>query len=173
MKLKGQLIDEKTLYSGKIFDVKQAKVELPDGRLGIYDIVKSPDACAVVALDDNNNVIMVKQYRPSAEKIMLEIPAGKIDEGEDPAKCALRELSEETGYRAQEIEKLFSIHVSPGFCTEIIHIFKAAKLTLGDTDFDDDEYIQMVKIPLEKTYDMIKNGEIEDAKTISGLLAMK
>lgn len=170
MKLDEQLICKKTVYSGKIFDVEQRTVKLPDGREGIYDIVKSFDACAIVALDDDDNVIMVNQYRQSAKKVLLEIPAGKIDPGEDPDVCALRELAEETGYRANSIKKLASIRVSPGFVTEVIHIYKATGLTLGDTDFDDDEFIEITKIPLSSVYDMISSGEIEDAKTISGLL---
>lgn len=173
MKLDEQLICEKTVYSGKIFDVKQCKVKLPDGRFGQYDIVKSADACAIVAIDEDMNVIMVKQYRHSAKSVLLEIPAGKIDAGEAPLDCALRELAEETGLRAQKIEKLISIRVSPGFCTEVIHIYKATKLTQGDTNFDEDEFIETIKIPLKKAYDMIKEGIIEDAKTISGLLAVK
>jgi ADP-ribose pyrophosphatase len=113
---------------------------------------------------------MVNQYRQSAEKVLLEIPAGKIDPGEDPDVCALRELAEETGYSAEKVEKLASVRVSPGFLTEVIHIYKATGLTLGDTNFDEDEFIETIKIPLSKTSDMIKNGEIEDGKTISGLL---
>jgi ADP-ribose pyrophosphatase len=130
MKLDEQLICKKTVYSGKIFDVEQRKVTLPDGREGHYDIVKSSDACAIVAIDDDNNVIMVNQYRQSAEKILLEIPAGKIDPNEDPDVCALRELAEETGYRAEKVEKLASVRVSPGFLTEVIHIYKATGLSL-------------------------------------------
>ena len=172
MQLEQQVKSKKTLYTGKVFDIEQIKVTLPDDREGTYDIVKSPNACAIVALDEEENVIMVKQYRPSANKVLWEIPAGKIDEGEEPEPCAIRELQEETGYIAGNIESLFSIRVSPGFCTEVIHIYKATELTLGKTDFDDDEFIETTKIPLIQVLKMIKNGEIEDAKTISGILAV-
>lgn len=171
MKLE-KLISSYVVYSGKIFDVEQRKVELPDGRKGLYDIVKSPNACAIVAIDEDDNVVMVKQYRQSAQRCLLEIPAGKIDKGEDPKECALRELQEETGYKAKKIEKLFSIRMSPGFCTEVIHIYKATQLTLGKTDFDENEFIETIKIPLNDICDMIKNCEIEDAKTISGILTI-
>ncbi len=172
MELKEKILDKKTVYSGKIFDVEQRTVELPDGRQTLYDIVKNPNACAVVALDEDDNVIMVRQFRQSAGKVLLEIPAGKIDKGENPDICAERELKEETGYEAQKIEKLFGVRVSPGFSTEIIYIYKATGLTLGETDFDEDEFIETEKIPLKKLYEMIKKGEIEDAKTVSGILAL-
>jgi len=172
MELKEKLINTKTIYSGKIFDVQQRMIELPDGRQTQYDIVKNPNACAIVALDSDDNVIMVRQFRQSAGKILLEIPAGKIDKGEDPDNCAARELKEETGYSAQKIERLFGARVSPGFSTEIIFIYKATELTLGETDFDEDEFIETEKVPLEKAYKMIKKGEIEDGKTISGILAL-
>ena len=172
MELKEKLISSKTIYNGKIFDVQQRNIELPDGRQTVYDIVKNPNACAVVALDEDENVIMVRQYRQSAGKVLLEIPAGKIDEGEEPDTCAARELQEETGYAAQKIERLFGMRVSPGFSTEIIYIYKATKLTLGKTNFDEDEFIETIKVPLKKLYEMIIKGEIEDGKTISGVLAL-
>ena len=172
MELKEKLIGNKTIYSGKIFDVQQRAIELPDGRQTVYDIVKNPNACAIVALDRDDNVIMVRQFRQSAGKVLLEIPAGKIDRGEDPDTCAARELREETGYTAQNIERLFGARVSPGFSTEIIYIYKATGLSLGETSFDEDEFIETVKVPLKEAREMIKKGEIEDGKTISGVLAV-
>lgn len=172
MELKEKLLKTETIYDGKIFDVQQRTIELPDGRRTVYDIVKNPNACAVVAMDDDDKVIMVRQFRQSAGKVLLEIPAGKIDEGEDPDTCAVRELQEETGYLANTIEKLFGIRVSPGFSTEIIHIYKATGLTPGDTNFDEDEFIETIKVPIKELYNMIKKGEIDDAKTISGILAV-
>ena len=172
MELKEKLIKTDTIYNGKIFDVQQRTIELPDGRQTVYDIVKNPNACAVVALDDDDNVVMVRQFRQSAGKVLLEIPAGKIDEGEDPDTCASRELAEETGYSADKIDRLFGIRVSPGFSTEIIYIYEAYGLTLGATNFDEDEFIEMEKVPLKTLHEMILKGEIEDAKTISGILAV-
>jgi ADP-ribose pyrophosphatase len=172
MELKEKLIETKTIYEGKIFDVQQRLIELPDGRQTIYDIVKNPNACAVVPLDEGGNVIMVRQFRQSAGKVMLEIPAGKIDEGEDPDTCAVRELQEETGYIAGNIKKIVDMRVSPGFSTEIIYIYEATELTIGKTNFDEDEFIETEKIPLETLYQMILKGEIEDGKTISGILAV-
>ncbi|MCK5129243.1 MAG: NUDIX hydrolase [Clostridiales bacterium] len=172
MKLIENIISRKKVYQGKIFDVEQRLVTLPNQKEGIYDIVQSADACAIVALDAQGNVILVNQFRQSAEKVLLEIPAGKIDVGEDPDKCAARELQEETGYEAGKIAKLFSIRVSPGFCTEIIHIYKASELVAGKTAFDEDEFIETIKVPLDEAINMIQQGIIEDAKTIAGLLAV-
>ncbi len=172
MELKEKLINLETIYEGKIFDVQQRLIELPDGRQTVYDIVKNPNACAVVPMDDDGNVIMVRQFRQSAGKVLLEIPAGKIDEGEDPDTCAVRELQEETGYIAGNIEKLADMRVSPGFSTEIIYIYKAENLEIGETNFDEDEFIETVKLPLSEVYRMITKGEIEDGKTICGILAV-
>lgn len=115
---------------------------------------------------------MVRQYRITADKILLEIPAGKIDAGESPLECVNRELKEETGYIAKNIKFLFAPLVSPGFATEHIHIYLATDLTLDEIDLDDDEFVETVKIPLAKAVDMIMNDEIEDSKTISGILAV-
>ncbi len=173
MNMKYKIISEKKIYKGKIFDINQLNVTLPDDRARVYDVLETSNACAVLALDDKDNIVLITQYRPSAGKIMLEIPAGKIDEGEKPETCAVRELKEETGYTAGKIEKMFSMYVSPGYSTEIIHIYKATKLTLGTTDFDEDEFIETTKIPLKDAIEMIENGDIEDAKTISAILAVK
>jgi ADP-ribose pyrophosphatase len=172
MELKEKLVSTETIYEGKIFDVEQRLITLPDGRETIYDIVKNPNACAVVPMDGDGNVIMVRQFRQSAGKVMLEIPAGKLDEGEDIDACAVRELQEETGYIAGKIEKIVDMRVSPGFSTEIIYIYKAENLTLGETNFDEDEFIETEKIPLDTLYQMIIKGEIEDGKTICGVLAI-
>ena len=170
-KLLEKKINRETLLKGVIFNVERHTVLLPNGVEAIRDVVVNPNASAIVAIDKENNVIMVKQFRITEEKIMLEIPAGKIDKGEDPLQCAVRELREETGYTAKEIKFLFAPMVSPGFATEHIHIYMAMDLTLGDIDPDEDEFVETVKVPIKEVIDMIMNGEIEDAKTISGVLA--
>jgi len=170
-KLIEKKVDSKTLFEGVIFNVERQKVLLPNGKDAIRDIVVNPNAAAVVAIDNDNNVIMVKQFRATVGKVLLEIPAGKLDKGEDPLKCASRELREETGYTSKDIKFLFAPLVSPGFATEHIHIFMATDLTLGKVDPDEDEFVETVKIPITKVIDMIMNGEIEDSKTVSGVLA--
>lgn len=113
-------IESKTVYRGPIFHVEKHKVELPNKKIGTRDIVVNPNACAIVALDNDMNVIMVYQYRDSAQKVLAEIPAGKIDGDEDPFDCAKRELQEETGYISDNMVLLFKSRVSLGFSTEII-----------------------------------------------------
>ena len=170
-KLSEKTISEKTIYDGIIFSVKQKKVLLPNNKEALRDLVVNQNASAIVPIDANSNVIMVKQYRTTAETVMLEIPAGKLDAGEDPIECAARELREETGYSAEKIDFLFSPMVSPGFSTERIHIFMATNLTSGDIDPDEDEFVETVKIPILKVIEMIMSGEISDSKTVSGVLA--
>jgi len=171
------MLDERTLaskriYSGRIFDVIQYEVELPNGHTSLRDIVVNPDAAAVVPMLDDGRVIMVRQYRKSAEKTLLEIPAGKIDPGELPLEAAYRELREETGYRCTDMALLFSMRVSPGFSTEVIHIYVARGLSPGQTDFDEDEFVETDAVPLSELIGRINRGEIEDGKSIAGLLAV-
>lgn len=164
-------LTQSTVYTGPIFKVEKHIVKLPNEKEANRDIVVNPNATAVVAIDDEQNVILVRQYRVAAGKILQEIPAGKIDTGETPLECANRELKEETGYTAKKIELLFAPRVSPGFSTERIYIYLASELTLGDVDPDEDEFVEVIKIPLIKLVDMVMNNEIEDGKTISGVLA--
>jgi len=170
-KLIEKKISSKKMFEGAIFDVDRQTVVLPNGKEAIRDIVVNPNAAAIVAIDDKENIIMVKQFRASVERITLEIPAGKLDAGEEPIVCAARELREETGYSTKNIKLLFSTMVSPGFSTEHIHVFMATGLTLGDIDPDDDEFVDTIKIPLTEAIDKVMNGEIQDGKTISGVLA--
>ncbi|MEX1377558.1 MAG: NUDIX hydrolase [Eubacteriales bacterium] len=170
-KLIEKKISTETLFQGVIFRVERQTVELPNGKKAIRDIVVNPNASAVVAIDDDKNIIMVKQFRATEGKVMLEIPAGKLDAGEDTKECALRELREETGYIAKKIDFLFAPMVSPGFATEHIHIFMATQLELGETEPDEDEFVETLKVPIADVIEMIMNGEIEDSKTVSGVLA--
>lgn len=170
-KLIEKKIASETLFEGAIFRVDRQNVTLPNGKQAIRDIVVNPNAAAIVAIDKDNNIIMVKQYRTTCERIMLEIPAGKLDPGEEPLACANRELREETGYRAKQMKFIFAPMVSPGFSTESIYIFMATDLSAGDIDPDEDEFVETVKIPINEVIKMIMNGEIQDGKTVSGVLA--
>jgi len=169
--LSEKTIRMETILEGLIFKVIRKQVELPNGNKSVREIVVNPDASAIVPIDEDNNVIMVKQYRSTAEKVMLEIPAGKMEVNETSAECAKRELEEEAGYRAENIEHLFSPMVSPGFSTERIHIFLATGLTQGQLNPDDDEFVETVSMPITEVIHLIMSGEISDGKTISGVLA--
>ena len=170
-KLIEKKISTETLFEGVIFKVERQTVLLPNGKEAIRDIVVNPNAAAIVAIDENNNIIMVRQFRATEGKIMMEIPAGKLDAGEEPRNCAMRELREETGYIAKKVDFLFASMVSPGFATEHIHIFMATGLELGDTEPDEDEFVETLKVPISDVIEMIMKGEIEDSKTVSGVLA--
>ncbi|MHB1042591.1 MAG: NUDIX hydrolase [Eubacteriales bacterium] len=147
-------------------------VENPGGRTGTREVVEYNGAVAVVPLNENRELLMVRQYRYAVKKELLEIPAGKIEPGEDPAACARRELLEETGYKAADLTPVLHFFSTPGFTTEEMHIFVAVGLTPGEQDLDDDEFIDVVVVPFEKALEMIRSGEICDAKSIAGILTV-
>ena len=170
---------EKKLSSEDVFDgvllhVKRDKVRLPNGHEAIREWIKHPGASAVIPLLPDGNVIFVRQYRYPVGRVTLEVPAGKLDlPGEDPIKCAERELSEETGYTAEKIWKLTTIETTVGFSNEVIHIYAASGLHSGKQHPDDDEFINCVKIPLEKAFEMVRRGEIKDVKTAIAILLLR
>lgn len=161
------------VFNGKIIKVKCDEISLPDGNTAFREVVLRGDATAIVPIDEDNNVILVKQYRHPAKDIVFEIPAGMMEEGEDPEICAIRELEEETSFKAEKLEHMISIYPSIGICTEKIHIFLAKNLKKGQFNFDDDEFIEVVKMPIDKAIDMIYSGNIIDSKTVCGLLACR
>ncbi len=162
-------IDTKIIFSGKIINVQVDTVKLPDGRKSSREIVKHAAAVAIVAVDEENNIYLVRQYRKAVEKTLLEIPAGLLEADEDIVACAHRELAEETGLRAAKMEKILSYYSGPGFTDEKIHIFLASGLTKGEQNLDPDELLEALSIPLEQAYEMIKTGAIVDGKSIIGI----
>lgn len=162
-------VSRKSIYNGNIIDVELLTVTLPDGRQATRDIVRHPGASAVVALNDKGEMYMVRQFRKPLEAVSLEIPAGKLDHGEDPLVCASRELKEETGLSAGKIKHIVSVHSTPGFSDEVLHIYAALDLKEGDSCADDDEFISTEKYPVPQLLDMILKGTITDAKTIIGV----
>lgn len=172
---KEKKVSSEMIYAGKIIDVRKDQVLLPDGRTWDREVVDLADAVAIVAVTDNNEVLMIKQYRHPAGKELLEIPAGKIEPHEAPLTCAKRELEEETGYLAKSWYELGKFYTSPGFSTEQIYIFLARDLTLHDGQkLDQDEFINLEeKMPLDKCLELARTFKIEDAKTIIGLLAVE
>ncbi len=163
-------IDEKHIYKGNIIDIYSQTVELPDGRTSTRDIVRHPGASVIIPISDNKELYLVEQYRKPIDKITLEIPAGKLDKGEDPMSCAVRELKEETGLEAKNIKHIMSIHSTPGFSDEVLHMYVATGLREGQSAADEDEFISTIKLPIEKLIRMIISGEITDSKTIIGIL---
>lgn len=167
MKFYEKTIKENHIYTGNYLEITNIEVKLPNGKLSNRDIIKHPGACAIIPFLDKDTVLLVEQFRKPLEKTILEIPAGKLDKNEDPLLCAHRELEEETGYKAGSMTYLGSIATAPGFCDEIIHLYKAENLKLGTKCCDEDEFTNIKSFSLEDIKSMIKNGKIIDTKTIS------
>ena len=157
------------VYSGKVLNLNRDTVVLPNGRTAQLEILRHPGASAVVPLTDHGTVMLIRQFRHAADGFIYEIPAGKLDLGEDPRDCAVRELEEEIGYRAGQLELLTSIFTAPGFTDEVIHIYRGTKLTKGRQQLDQDEVLEVVEWPVDEAMAKIRNGTIRDAKTIIGL----
>jgi ADP-ribose pyrophosphatase len=157
-------------YRGKILNVRVDTVSLGRGGQGIREVVEHCECVCIVPLDDAENVIMVKQYRKAVEANLLEIPAGGVENGEVSREAVLRELQEETGYTAVNLELLSSFWTTPGFCDELMHAYVATGLTPSSLPPDDDEDIQVERVPLSQVPDLIRKGTIMDAKSIASLL---
>lgn len=168
-------LEEKTLsseqkYDGKIVKLFVDRAELENGEVVTREMIKHPGGVCIVPLDENNNVLMVRQFRYPPHKVLLEIPAGKLEYGENHRECGLRELKEETGCTCDEFTYLGNLIPTPAYDTEVIHMYLARGLHGGEQDLDDDEFLDVEKIPLEKAVEMVMNNEIEDAKTQIALL---
>jgi len=170
------LAEEKTLSSQLIYDGRAVRlrvdtVRLPGGRETSREIVEHSECVAVVAVDADENVLLVKQYRKPIEKELLEIPAGGIDAGEEPAAAVRREMQEETGYLPRKVERLGGFYSTPGYCTEYLHLYLATDLAPSQLHAEDTESISVVPVPLRQVQQLIASGGICDAKSIAGLLA--
>ena len=164
-------LSEETTWTGRIFSVSRLHVKLPDGRESVRDIVRHPGAVAIVALTNDGRICLVRQYRTALGRVTVEIPAGKLDAGEDPLECAKRELREETGFVAGRVRYLTTIASSAGFADELIHIYMATHLELDEACPDEDEFLNVDLVPLSELIDAVLDGKIEDAKTVVGALA--
>lgn len=163
-------VESNVVYQGRLLNLRVDTIRLPSGRLTNREIAEHSNSVCVVPIDDENNVLMVRQYRKPAEAHLLEVPAGGVEEGEDPEEAVLRELQEEIGHAAGSIKHLASFWVSPGWCTEYMHAYLATDLTPAKLAADDDEYITVERVPLERIIGLIQSGEIEDGKSIASLL---
>jgi ADP-ribose pyrophosphatase len=163
------------VFQGKVFDIKLDQIEYKKtGNKGIREVVLHPGGGVVVPVTSEGKIIFVKQYRYPFDSIIIELPAGKLDKGEDPLKCATRELIEETGYTSSNIKKLGKIFTSPGFCNEVLHIFLAENITPGNHAREEgEEEMEIIELSLSEAEEKIRNGEIVDAKTIAGIYMYK
>jgi ADP-ribose pyrophosphatase len=162
---------ERELYAGRILTLRLRYLPQPDGSRRLREIVEHAPGAASVAVDQTGSVLLVRQLRPAVGAHVLELPAGLIDPGEQPIDCARRELAEETGYSARRLQPLLSFYTSPGFSTELIHIFLATELFEAAAAHDDEEEIDVVRLPLDQAIFQVTRAEISDAKTVAGLLA--
>ncbi|MDG5787688.1 NUDIX hydrolase [Evansella sp. AB-P1] len=162
-------IKKDLIYKGRIIDLSLHEVTLPNGGTSKREIVNHPGAVAVIAVTEENKLILVNQYRKPLEKVIAEIPAGKLEKGEDPLECAKRELEEETGFIANKWTDLSSFYTSPGFADELIYLFLAEELSEGTENLDEDEFVECFEVTLDEAERLIKNQSIHDAKTIIAL----
>ena len=166
-------ISSEAVYDGNLLHVKRDTVRLPDGNTSVREWITHPGASAVIPLLPDGRVVLVRQYRYPVQAVTLEIPAGKLDSaGEDPLECAKRELKEETGYTAEKYTMLTKVATTVGFSNEFIHIYAAEELAAGEQCPDEDEFINIVKVPLEEAVEMVGDGRIYDAKSIAAVLLL-
>lgn len=168
-------ISSETIYEGRIIDVKKDQVRLPNGKTGTRELVKHPGAVGIIPITEQGRLIVVEQYRKPLERSIVEIPAGKLEPGEEPAVTAVRELEEETGYGAKDFTYLQTIATSPGFADEVIHLYVAKDLYKIDQPAspDEDEFVELMDISLEEAEEMIQDGRIYDAKTVIAVMWMR
>lgn len=168
--LENKFLSSTYIYKGKIIKLRQDKVKLPDGKETTREIIEHPGAVVILALTDDQKIIMIRQFRVAANEVLWELPAGKVEDGEDLVRCAKRELEEETGYYPRKIKKLLSFFSTPGFCNERLTLFLAEDLEERSKNEDDDEFIQVKNLKISEVLKMIKGNVIKDAKTIIGIL---
>ena len=164
-------VSEEVVFKGLLIDVSHMQVTLPNGKTAKREIVHHKGGAAVVPVDDEGNVYMVRQHRVAVDELTLEIPAGKLEyKGADTRESAIRELEEETGLRAERFELLTNVVTTPGFCTETIGLYLATGLSQHEDHPDPDEFLFVEKLPLKEAIDRVMSGEFRDAKTALGLL---
>ena len=173
MELKEKRLSGETVFDGKIMHVRRDIVELSDGSEAFREVVDHSGGVCVLALDDERRVLVVRQFRYPHEKVLCEIPAGKLERGEDPFEAAKRELREETGAVAQKWDSLGEIYPTPAYCGEIIRMYLAQELNFGETALDEGEFLEVERIDFDLLVQRVLSGEIRDAKTVAAVLKAK
>ncbi|MCO6474743.1 MAG: NUDIX hydrolase [Melioribacteraceae bacterium] len=165
-----KILNSNLVFEGKVFDIRVDDIIYNSGNSGIREVVVHNGGAVVLPITNEGKIVFVKQFRYPFEKYMLELPAGKLETNEDPQKCAERELEEETGYTSNNFSKLGAIATTPGFCSEILHIYLAENLRAGSHNREEGEYgMEIYELTLEEVKQKIISGEIYDSKTICGI----
>jgi len=164
-----KILSSHTVFEGRAVNLRIDTVKTADGRESTREIVEHSDCIAVIPIDENDNVLLVRQYRKAIEKELLEIPAGGIDAGENPEETVRREMQEETGYLPGKVERLGGFYSTPGYCTEYLHLYLATELTPSRLHAEDTAGISLVRVPVSEIPTLFASGKIEDAKSIAGL----
>ncbi len=166
-------IKREDIYDGKIFKLVRDTIELPNGKKTCADLVIHNGASAILPITSDGRIILARQFRYAAGEEVLEIPAGRLEKDEDPLECAKRELEEETGFKSNDITFMFKMYSAIGFCTEMLYVYYANNLEEGQTNFDENEFIDVEYYSVDEAVDMIFNNVIKDSKTISAILAYR
>lgn len=172
MNFEEKTLSEKLIYDGKIITVHVDDIELPDGSRAIREIVEHSGGVCVAAMTEEKELYFVRQYRYPYKKVLLELPAGKLERGEDPLKAGVRELEEECGVVADEVISMGTVYPTVAYCSEIIHLFAAKGLKSTKQHLDEDEFLDVEKIPLSEAERMVMDGEISDSKTVALVLKL-
>lgn len=172
MKYFEKILEKETVYQGRILELFRYTVQVTDGQAAYREVIHHNGGVCITALDEEDQLLMVRQFRTGAATELLELPAGKLEQGETPEACAIRELEEETGYRPQKLIPLVRMFPTPAYCTEIIHIFLAHGLTPGHQQLDAGEFLTVERVPFALAVEMVLEGKILDAKTQLGILTL-
>ncbi len=172
MDLIEKTISQDYKYKGRIINMRVDDAELPNGEKCIREVVEHPGGVTVAALTDDDEMLFVRQFRYPYSEVLLELPAGKLEPGENPLKAGIRELEEETGAVAAKYTDLGKFYPTPGYCGEVIHMYGATGITFTAQNLDEDEFLDVIKIPLNRAIEMIINNEIRDGKTQAAVLKL-
>jgi len=173
MELTEKTLSSQTIFDGKILHIRRDIVALPNGKEAFREVADHPGGVCVLAIDDEGRALLVSQFRYPYGRVLRELPAGKLEYGEEPEPAALRELREETGAVPGSFQPLGQLYPSPGYCGEVIHMYLARDLSFGNTDPDEDEFLNLERVPFDELVEQVLKGEIRDAKTIAAVLKAK